>query len=135
MAIEDFFRKYNGANIRKRPKYEEHQKQKSMVDWFRLKYPSMRHNLFAVPNGGRRDASSGRRLKEEGVLPGVADLILLKSNRFYGALLIEVKTDKGKQSEYQKGWEEKITADGFKYVVVRSLDEFITVVENYLKDV
>lgn len=83
---------YGAANIRRSPKYEEHRLQKSMVEWFRLKYPSMRHNLFAVPNGGRRDATSGRRMKEEGVLPGVADLILLKGNRFYGALLVEVKT-------------------------------------------
>lgn len=125
---------YGAANIRRSPKYEEHRLQKSMVEWFRLKYPSMRHNLFAVPNGGRRDATSGRRMKEEGVLPGVADLILLIGNRFYGALLVEVKTAKGRQSDFQIEWESKITADGYKYVVVRSLDEFISVVENYLKE-
>lgn len=133
MNLEEFLNEY-GRKPGKKPRTEEHRIQKSMVDWFRLKYPAMRHNLFAVPNGGRRDAASGRRLKEEGVLPGVADLIFLKSNRFYGALLVEVKTDTGRQSKEQREWEERITADGYKYAVVRSLDEFILVLENYLKD-
>ena len=135
MTFEEMKSKYCGANIRNKPKDEEHKLQVSMVNWFRLQYPSMRHNLFAVPNGGRRDAATGRRLKDEGVLAGVSDLILLKSNQHYGALLIETKTKKGTQRESQKEWESKITADGYKYVIVRSLDEFIEVVTEYLKDV
>ncbi len=119
---------------RKKYRNDEHKLQVSMVNWFRLQYPSMRHNLFAVPNGGRRDAATGRRLKDEGVLAGVSDLILLKSNQHYGALLIETKTKKGTQRESQKEWESKITADGYKYAVVRSLDEFIKAVNDYLKD-
>lgn len=134
MTLEEMKSKYCGANIRNKPKDEEHKLQVSMVNWFRLQYPSMRHNLFAVPNGGRRDAATGRRLKDEGVLAGVSDLILLKSNQHYGALLIETKTKKGTQRESQKEWESKITADGYKYVVVRSLDEFIKAVNDYLKD-
>ena len=135
MTLEEMKFKYCGANVRKKHKDEEHKLQVSMINWFRLQYPSMRHNLFAIPNGGRRDAATGRRLKDEGVLAGVSDLILLKSNRCYGALLIETKTRKGVQRESQKEWESKITADGYKYVIVRSLDEFIEVVTEYLKDV
>lgn len=119
---------------RKKYRNDEHKLQVSMVNWFQLQYPSMRHNLFAVPNGGRRDASTGRLLKDEGVLAGVSDLILLKSNQHYGALLIETKTKKGTQRESQKEWESKITADGYKYVVVRSLDDFIKEVNDYFKD-
>ena len=119
---------------RKKYRNDEHKLQVSMVNWFRLQYPSMRHNLFAVPNGGRRDAATGRILKDEGVLAGVSDLILLKSNQHYGALLIETKTKKGTQRESQEEWESKITADGYKYVVVRSLDDFIKEVNDYLKD-
>lgn len=135
MTYEEMKAKYCGTNIRRKPKDEEHKIQVSMVNWFRLKYPLMRHNLFSVPNGGRRDAVTGAKLKAEGVLPGVSDLILLKSNRFYGALLIETKTKKGIQRESQKEWEAKITADGYKYVVCRSLDDFIKVVTDYLNDV
>ena len=92
----------------------------------------MKHNLFAVPNGARRDRVTGAKLKAEGVLAGVADLILLKSNRYYGALLIEMKTVKGRQSETQRQWQTAITADGYKYVVCRSLEEFISEVTEYL---
>ena len=92
----------------------------------------MKHNLFSVPNGGKRDAVTAAKLKDEGQLPGVSDLILLKSNRFYGALLIETKTKNGYQSELQKQWEQKIINDGYKYVVVRSLEDFMREVKDYL---
>lgn len=134
MTFEEMKAQYCGKNIRKKPKDEEHKLQVTMVEWFRMQYPSMRHNLFAVPNGGRRDAVTGAKLKAEGVLAGVADLILLKSSRQYGALLIETKTKKGAQSDSQKEWEAKIVKDGYKYVVCRSLEEFIEVVNGYLAE-
>lgn len=134
MTYEEMIKLAEKNKSRKKYRDDEHKLQVSMVNWFRLQYPSMRHNLFAVPNGGRRDASTGRRLKDEGVLAGVSDLILLKSNQHYGALLIETKTKKGTQRESQEEWESKITADGYKYVVVRSLDDFIKEVNDYLKD-
>lgn len=134
MKFEEMLKLNKKSGSRKKPDDEEHRIQTAMVNWFRLQYPKMRHNLFAVPNGGRRDAVSGARLKAEGVLAGVADLILLKSNRFYGALLIETKTRTGKQRESQKEWEAKITADGYKYVIVRSLDDFMKEVKSYLGD-
>jgi VRR-NUC domain len=40
-------------------------------------------------------------------------------------LMIEVKNDKGKLSEGQKEFQEKITNLGHEYIVVRSLDEVI----------
>lgn len=125
------------ANKTKRKKYddEEHRIQSACVRAFRYKYPKLRHNLFSVPNGGRRDKVTGAKLKAEGALAGVSDLIFLKSNRFYGALLIEMKTPKGRQQETQKEWERKITADGYKYVVCRSVSEFMQEIDDYLKDI
>ena len=119
---------------RRKPRDLEHKLQAACVRWFRLQYPKMKHNLFAVPNGSKRDVIIGAKLKEEGVLAGVADLILLKSNRFYGALLIEMKTPEGRQSDTQKEWQQKITDDGFKYVIVRSLEDFQREVKQYLED-
>lgn len=117
---------------RKPPSDQEHNMQVSCINWFRYKYPKMHHNLFAVPNGGGRTPSQGKRLKDEGVLKGVADLILLKSNRFYGALLIEMKTPKGRQEPEQREWQKAITADGYKYVICRSFDDFQREVTDYL---
>ena len=115
---------------------EEHHLQCECVRWFSLQYPRLHGRLFAVPNGGRRDATTAAKLKAEGVVAGVADLILLKSNRDYGALLIEMKTLKGRQRDSQKAWQNIVCADSeYKYVVCRSFDDFKREVDDYLKNV
>lgn len=122
------------ATTRKRPSDEEHRIQCSCVRWFNLKHRKLKGRLFAVPNGGKRDALTGAKLKAEGVVAGVADLILLVPNRFYGALLVEMKTLTGRQSKSQKDWEQIITSErDYKYVVCHSLDDFIREVDDYLK--
>lgn len=118
---------------RRPPRDEEHLLQCRCVRWFRLQYPRLAHALFAVPNGGRRDMVTGARLKEEGALAGVSDLILLRPNGQYCALLIEMKTPSGRQSTLQREWERLITQGGeYRYVVCRTLDEFVSEVSGYL---
>lgn len=126
----------SGAGARRKaPSDGEHRLQEACVRWFSLTHPRLRGRLFAVPNGGRRDAVTGARLKAEGVVAGVADLILLKSNARYGALLIEMKTAGGRQSDSQRLWQRAVTAGGeYKYVVCRSLGDFMREVDGYLKD-
>lgn len=120
---------------RRPPRDEEHLLQCRCVRWFRLQHPRLAHALFAVPNGGRRDKLTGAKLKEEGVLAGVADLILLKRTARHGALLIEMKTPTGRQSTAQREWERLITQGGeYRYVVCRTLDEFINEVSRYLRE-
>lgn len=116
---------------RTRPKDEEHRIQCQCVRWFFLQYPKLRGRLFAVPNGGKRDVTTAAKLKAEGVVAGVADLILLVRNSKYGALLIEMKTSSGRQSESQKQWQ-KIVGGDYKYVVCRSVEDFINKVNSYL---
>lgn len=134
MTFDKMLAMANTERHRKRPSDEEHRIQCACVQWFRLRYPHYRHNLFAVPNGGRRDEVTAGKLKAEGVLAGVADLILLKSNADYGALLIEMKTAKGRQSDTQIEWQKLIEKDGYKYVVCRSLDDFVLQVDSYLSN-
>lgn len=132
MKFDEFRKRFN-SYVRKPPSDEEHRIQVSCVRWFRMKYPHLSPRLFAVPNGGRRDGITGARLKEEGVLAGVADLILLVPNADYHALLIEMKTPKGRQSDSQRAWQRAVAGnDDYLYVVCRSLEEFILEVEEYL---
>lgn len=134
MRFDEFRKRFNNS-VRKPPSDEEHRIQVSCVRWFRMKYPHLAARLFAVPNGGRRDGITGARLKEEGVLAGVADLILLVPNADYHALLIEMKTPKGRQSDSQRAWQRAVAGnDDYLYVVVRSLEEFIKVIEEYLQE-
>lgn len=124
----------DGKTPRHSPRDLEHRLQCACVRWFRLAYPQHHHNLFAVPNGGYRTPATAAKIKAEGALPGVSDLILLIARGGYHGLLIEMKTDKGRQSEAQREWQRLIGADGYKYVVVRSIEEFIKVVNDYLNE-
>lgn len=76
---------------------------------------------FAVPNGGRRDAITGARLKAEGVLAGVADIIVLLPNG--ETVFIELKTKTGTQQSSQKAFEEKVKSLGFTYLIWRDLED------------
>lgn len=124
----------DGKTFRHSPRDLEHRLQCACVRWFRLAYPQHHHNLFAVPNGGYRTPATAAKIKAEGALPGVSDLILLIARGGYHGLLIEMKTDKGRQSEAQREWQRLIEADGYKYVVVRSIEEFMKVVNDYLNE-
>jgi len=110
----------------------ESQLQQQMVKWFRYKYPEF--TLFAIPNGHKRNAITGAILKREGVVAGVADLFLMKANKDWHGLWIEVKYDKGKQSESQKDFESKAVREGYKYVICKTVDGFIKEVIEYIND-
>lgn len=111
---------------------EESKLQQSCIAWFRLQYPKLAKLLFAIPNGSRRDAVTGAILKREGVIPGVADLILLIPKKGYASLCIEMKYGKNGQSDSQKEWQQLAEAAGNKYVVCKSLSEFMKHVNQYL---
>lgn len=107
--------------------------QVNCVRWFRLQYPELARLLFSVPNGGYRSAITAKRMKEEGVVAGVSDLLLLVPNKDYSFLCIEMKTESGRQSNNQKIWQQEIMAKTLgKYIIVRSFDDFISSIKEYL---
>ncbi|MBR3938711.1 MAG: VRR-NUC domain-containing protein [Bacteroidales bacterium] len=108
--------------------------QQACVRYFRLAYPEYGYMLFAVPNGGSRNAVEARILKAEGVVAGVADLILLVPRSGYGSLCIEMKIGKNTQTDNQKLWQQEAEKAGNKYVVVRRFDDFRQVIEKYLNE-
>ena len=127
MTLEEMLSKERKQKKKQKHNDEEHRIQCACVKYFNLKYPKL--------NGGRRDAVTASKLKAEGVIAGVSDLILLKSNRDYGALLIEMKKKGGYQSPSQKQWQKMICENReYKYVVCHSLDDFIREVDEFLKN-
>lgn len=123
------------ARKRKPQAHPEHDLQVACVAWFRAQYPKDAAMLFAVPNGGRRGKVEAALLKAEGVLPGVADLILLEARGGYGALCIEMKTRRrgSGQSDYQRDWQAEAEAHGNKYVVCRDQAAFCREVTAYMR--
>jgi hypothetical protein len=108
--------------------------QKACVKWFDYAYPKYRLTLHHSPNGGKRNSIEAAKFKQMGVRAGFPDLILLIPNKFYPFCGVELKTKTGRQSENQKAYQKEFESIGAKYVVVRSLDEFIEVVTDYLKE-
>ena len=69
MTYEEYLQEQKKKKSRRPPRAEEHRLQCGCVSWFCLQYPAWRGLLFAVPNGGRRDGITGKKLKDEGVVP------------------------------------------------------------------
>ena len=109
-------------------KHEESKIQRHVVNYLRLELRQCGGLVFAVPNGGKRSKIEARIQVAEGTLHGVSDLILLLPNS--RTVFVEMKTDKGKQSEYQKQFEDSVTNLGFEYVIWRSIDDSI----NWVKE-
>ena len=119
---------------REKPSHIESEMQRSCKQWFGLQYPKLGRLLFAVPNGGARNSREAAIMKAEGVTAGVADMILLIPRHGYGSLCIEFKTKEGRQSDSQKLWQADAEANGNKYVVIRSVEQFVNEIKKYLDD-
>jgi len=120
---------------------EEHKIQCGIVDWYDLTIGD--GLLFAIPNGGARDARTGAMLKAEGVRKGVWDLFLAKPCLnvvpWFHGLWIEVKTPKrrttargGLTIEQNRFWA-MVRLNGYKTEVVYTTQEGIDAIARYLK--
>tara|TARA_R110000823_G_scaffold285821_1_gene404232 strand:- start:294 stop:638 length:345 start_codon:yes stop_codon:yes gene_type:complete len=78
----------------------EHQIQKAIAQYLNL----LGLCWWAVPNGGRRNIGTAKKLKAEGVKSGVPDITLIYKGRYYGIEVKKPKTDtpKGGLSSNQK---------------------------------
>jgi len=114
--------------------HEEDDIQADFFEKVKIFFPTIPEKLlFAVPNGGNRDPREAKRMKQQGVKRGVADVILLIPKKGYASLCIEFKTENGKQSDEQKEFQRQAEICGNKYVVVRSVANAIGIVREYLK--
>ena len=136
-------------------KASEHDHQVQVAEWCEImgqgKYPMLRW-LYAVPNGGARHIVTAKKLKAEGVKPGVPDLCLpypvfttqwvgtpdteaeeVEATKYHG-LYIEMKTltPKGRLSPDQKEWIDYLQGVGYKVVVAWTAIEAIELIEEYL---
>ena len=137
-AYLDLLARQDAEEKKRKPKrktdHAESSLQRQCVSWFRTQYPADALMLFAVPNGGGRSVVEASIMKGEGVTAGVADLLLLEARGGWGCLCIEMKTTKkkSKQSDHQKAWQEATERAGNRYVVVRTLEEFRSIVGDYM---
>ena len=84
-------------------------------------YQAERGLLFAV-NNNSNNSYQGAVMKGMGVVAGVADMLYLSPT---GMIALEFKTETGRQNVAQKIWQMQIESAGYKYFIVRSLDDFL----------
>ncbi|MCL2596246.1 MAG: VRR-NUC domain-containing protein [Paludibacter sp.] len=112
-------------------KQQEHNLQVGCINWFRLQYP--KYIIYAIPNGGQRNAIVAAKMKAEGVLSGTPDLCIPVAKGGYHALYIELKVGKNKPTNNQISVMEKLQNEGYKCEVCYSFDEFQKIVAEYMR--
>lgn len=140
ISTDDGFLCYNCYAENKNPvkakRVCRHDEDDIQEEFFRIvhaKFPQIPDKLlFSVPNGGKRDKFTGAIMKRTGSKKGVADVILLLSNKRYNCLCLEFKTDIGRQSTEQKEFQKQIESSGGKYEIVRSAINAIEIITDYL---
>ena len=113
----------------------ESAEQKALFRWWHLvqgRWPNV--VMFAIPNGGARDAITGARLKLEGVTPGVPDIFLAKAASGKYGLFVDMKTRHGRVSERQRDLFPLLEAAGYGVAVCRGWKEAAEAVTAYLEN-
>ena len=79
---------------------------------------------FAIPNGGKRDPKEAARLKREGVLAGIPDVMVAEPVGGYHGLFIEMKrAEGGSTSPKQKQRIAELQQRGYYCVVCHGVEE------------
>ncbi len=128
----------------------EHRIQAAIVKWWRQAAAGFWLDprlLFAIPNGalyghGMERVIRAKMLKAEGLTNGAPDLLLCVGRYEAGlnhppprlnALFLEVKTPGGTVKPEQAKMHELLKEQGYCVAIVRSVDEGIAAITNYLR--
>ena len=138
MDYSDLLRPKRAAPVRDPSIPSEHQLQSVVISWWRLAcgaYKLPEFALFAVPNGGARDAITGARLKAEGVRSGIPDLMLATKRSEFSGLFIEMKRQRpaNAPSPAQKEVIAYLQAAGYCCRVCFGADDAIEALRTYLR--
>ena len=113
----------------------EHHEQVLFMQWCYLqekKYPQL-SLMFAIPNGGQRNASTAAKLKKEGVKAGIPDLHLPIARGKYSSLFIEMKIGKNRATKHQLSMMQALEEAGNRCVVCYGAKEAIAQTLAYLQ--
>lgn len=119
--------------VRRRHDHPEDRLQQACRQWFDAQYPRLRLLLHHSPNEGQlvRGARDGAKRRAMGMRPGFPDFVLLVPGK-WPYLALELKSARGRQSPLQHAYQEAVEMAGGRYVLVRSLDDFMTAVREQL---
>lgn len=114
----------------------EHEEQVLLMQWWALScrlFGIPEQLLFAIPNGGRRNIVTAKKLKAEGVRSGVPDLFLAVPKKGYSGLFIEMKKTKGgRVSDNQNTMLAQLSKNGYAVTVCHGFEQARICITKYL---
>lgn len=116
------------------PHMTETQIQIQCINWFRQQYRRLYDSgkLIHIANERKCNQRQGKEFKDMGVRKGVPDLCLFMARKGKHGLFIEMKAPHKYPRPEQKQMMATLQEEGYQCEVCRSLDEFRTIINNYL---
>ena len=93
--------------------------------WHWNTYPKER-GLLCYNLNNSANKIQGNQNKALGLIKGRSDMVYYKKGK---AIMIEFKTIDRMQSNEQKQWQKIITEAGFQYSIIRTLEEFKSLIQ------
>ena len=122
--------KLENTVVKKKRKNDEDKLQIKCIEYMRKNYPTI--ITRSTLSGAHIGAKQGFKRKEMGNLAGFPDLEILEKSNDYGALYIELKTKKGRLSQFQKDVIHKLNEKGYLALKVDDFELFKKTVKDYL---
>lgn len=97
-----------------------------------IRYCEMRNYIvYAVPNGGKRNAKEAYFMKLSGTKAGVPDLCFPAARRGYHGMYIEMKWGKNKTTPAQDEWITQLIQNGYYVRVCYCFEDAKNVIDWY----
>lgn len=130
-------------------KHIEDSEQQALFEWAAMKRIKIDDNhvflidyLFAIPNGGKRNAREAGRMRKQGVKPGVSDIFLPMPMSDKHGLWIELKKPRWcfkfnsererAVTKHQRDWIERMRQVNYRAEICYGWLEAKDEIENYL---
>lgn len=95
-------------------------------------YCAYKHiTMFAIPNGGKRNAKEAYFLKLSGVKAGVPDMMFPAARHGFYGLFIELKVGKNKPTKAQIEWIMRLQQNGYLAAVCYGAKQAIELINIY----
>jgi len=104
------------------------------ANFLSVKYPPRKYLWYHVPNGGLRNVIVATKLKRMGTRRGVPDILIDEPRGVYHGLRIELKAGKGRATPEQKELFKMFGERGYLVAIINNIDDFMNVVNAYMKD-
>jgi hypothetical protein len=110
--------------------------QAALIAELRIRMPEVADLIYHVPNGGHRHKAVAARLKQQGVVAGIPDLVLTMARGGYFGLYVEFKATPPNDAAISASQHErirKLNEQGYLAVVCRGHFDAVEQIRAYLR--